>query len=647
MESGLRRHRLEILLFGVALIAASYFFQPFDLDNVSSRFLLVSSIVDHGTLYLDADKDKTIDLSVFGGHYYSSKSIGTAVLGAPVYWLLRHIPPFRDQPPLAVPQRYLVRVITTGLPFAVLALVLFRLAIQLGATARTAVWMVLAYTFGTIALVHASMFSGHQIAASFSFFAFAVLAYLRKGARFPHEIGLALAAGFFAGLAVLADYEAMFVAAVLTVYAFSAKLRMRSKLAFLFGGAVCAAVLAAYNWRCFGSVLSLSYAHLIPSSREAARHGLFGISLPQVGVLFKLLFSPSRGLVFIMPVCLFSVFGFIRMWNHRELRSETLVILSVVVGYLAINSGFYDWGGGAAYGPRHLVLMLPFLVVPMIFADLDSKRFLLAFAASAALVAPAMIGLAEMDVSIANPIVEVTMPCISQGCLSYNWGSWLGLQFPWSILPIIAVSVMLGWCALRHLAPAAQQSRMPWIETMCVCLWLGAIVVMLANVRTFPQELVTRERAKIHYNLGNALDRQGDLPEAIGHFERALQLQPDYSKARDNLAVALWQTGKSAEAVGHWEEMVRINPGYATAQYNLGFALQQLGRPEEAIAHYEQALQINPDNANAHYNLGVVLAQQGRTQEARAHLEQALRIRPDDADAQSALARLQAGQTGR
>jgi Tfp pilus assembly protein PilF len=640
VESGLKGYRLEILLFAAVLIAASYFFQPFDLDNVSSRFLLVSSIVDHRTLTLDADKDKTIDLSVFGGHYYSSKSIGTAVLGAPVYWVLRHLPPFRDQPPLAAPQRYLVRVITTGLPFAVLAVVLFRLAIQFGATARAAVWMVLAYTFGTIALVHASMFSGHQIAASFSFFGFAVLAYLRKRTNSRQEIGLALAAGFFVGLAVLADYEAMFVAVVLTVYAFSAKLRMRSKLAYLLGGAVCATVLAAYNWRCFGSVLSLSYAHLIPSVREATRQGLFGIGVPKAGILIKLLFSPSRGLLFIMPVLLFSISGFIRMWNHKELRSETWVILAVVAGYLAINAGFYDWGGGATYGPRHLVLMLPFLAVPMIFADLDSKWFLLAFAASAALVAPAMIGMAEMDVSIANPIVEVTVPGISEGCLSDNWGSWLGLQFPWSILPVIALSVVLGWCALRQLTPATQQSKMRWIEKGCVGMWLGVIAVMLVSARTSPQELVSRERAKTHYNLGNAMDRQGKLPAAIGHFERALQLQPDYAKARDNLAVALWQAGKSEEAVGQWEEMVRINPGYATAQYNLGFALQQLGKPEEAIAHYERALQINPDNASAHYNLGVVLAQQGRTQDARAHLEQALRIRPDDADAQSALAQL-------
>jgi Flp pilus assembly protein TadD len=644
MESGLKAYRLEILLSGAALIAASYFFQPFDLDNVSSRYLLVSSVVDHGTLYIDADKDKTIDLSVFDGHYYSSKSIGTAVLGAPVYWLLRHLPPFRDQPPLAVPQRYLVRVITTGLPFAVLAVVLFRLATQFGAAARTAVWMVLAYTFGTIALVHASMFSGHQIAASFSFFGFAVLAYVRRRTQSRHEIGLALAAGFFSGLAVLADYEATFVAAVLTVYAFSAKLRTRSKLAFLFGGAVCAAILAAYNWRCFGSVFSLSYAHLIPSSREVSRHGLFGISMPKLGLLFKLLFSPSRGLVFIMPVFLFSVFGFIRMWNRKELRSETLVILWVVIGYLAINSGFYDWGGGATYGPRHLVLMLPFLAVPMVFADLDSKWFLLMLAASVALVAPAIIGLAEIEVSIVNPVVEVIVPGFSQGCLSENLGIWLGLGLLWSILPVIALSIVLGCLTLRQLAPSARQPTTLWIEKACVVAWLGIIVVALVRVHTSPQELVIRERAKIHYNLGNALDRQGRLPEAIGHLERAVQFQPDYAKARDNLAVALWQTGRSEDAVGQWEETVRINPGYATAQYNLGFALQQMGRLKEATALYEQALQINPNNASAHYNLGVVLAQRGRTQEARAHLEQALRIRPDDADAQNALARLPASQ---
>ena len=66
---------------------------------------------------------------------------------------------------------------TTTLLFALLGVVMYRLAQFCGAASRQAFLMVVAYGFGSIALLHATLFSGHQIAASLSFFSFALLVH--------------------------------------------------------------------------------------------------------------------------------------------------------------------------------------------------------------------------------------------------------------------------------------------------------------------------------------------------------------------------------------------------------------------------------------------------------------------------------------
>jgi tetratricopeptide (TPR) repeat protein len=152
--------------------------------------------------------------------------------------------------------------------------------------------------------------------------------------------------------------------------------------------------------------------------------------------------------------------------------------------------------------------------------------------------------------------------------------------------------------------------------------------------------------ADAHDDLGMALGQTGKIEEAIGHFERALRLNPDSAEAHNNLGMALAQTGKIEEAIGHFEQALRITPGFAKAHNNLGIALGQTGKIGEAIAQYEQALRINPDYADAHYNLGMALAQTGKTEEAIGQYEQALRINPDSAEAHNNLG-IALGQTGK
>ena len=114
-----------------------------------------------------------------------------------------------------------------------------------------------------------------------------------------------------------------------------------------------------------------------------------------------------------------------------------------------------------------------------------------------------------------------------------------------------------------------------------------------------------------------------------------------HAEAHDTLGVQLSQAGKPSEAVGQFEQALRLYPDYPKARLNLGIALEQLGRVQEAIEQYEQALLLNPDYAKAHFNLAVVLEHHGKIPDAVQHYQQALRLNPDLADARTALARLQ------
>ena len=136
-----------------------------------------------------------------------------------------------------------------------------------------------------------------------------------------------------------------------------------------------------------------------------------------------------------------------------------------------------------------------------------------------------------------------------------------------------------------------------------------------------------------HNNLGNALIRKGSVDEAIAHYQRALQITPDSAEAHNNLGGALLQKGNVDEAIAHYQKALQINPDYAGAHNNLGNALLQRGSVDEAIAHYQRALQIAPDYAEAHNNLGGALLQKGKVDEAITHFQKALQINPDYAEA--------------
>jgi protein O-mannosyl-transferase len=126
-------------------------------------------------------------------------------------------------------------------------------------------------------------------------------------------------------------------------------------------------------------------------------------------------------------------------------------------------------------------------------------------------------------------------------------------------------------------------------------------------------------------------NRPGGLPEALVHYERALQIKPGYAEAEVNFANALAKIpGREADAEAHYEHAARGGSGYAEAWYNLGNLLAlQPARRADAVDAFAHALQLKPEFAEAHVNLANVLATApGQIPAALTHYEEALRLDP-------------------
>jgi tetratricopeptide (TPR) repeat protein len=175
------------------------------------------------------------------------------------------------------------------------------------------------------------------------------------------------------------------------------------------------------------------------------------------------------------------------------------------------------------------------------------------------------------------------------------------------------------------------------IGALMVCAWKQTTYWKSDETLWSHTLACTTDNYLAHCNLAEALLQKGRVDEAIAHYQKVLEVKPDYAQAHYDLALALRQKGRVDEAIAQYQYALQINPGYAEAHNNLAEALLQKGRVDEAITQYQKILQIKPDSANAHFNLAIALRQKGRVDEAIAQYQQALQINPDYAEAHNNL----------
>jgi tetratricopeptide (TPR) repeat protein len=114
--------------------------------------------------------------------------------------------------------------------------------------------------------------------------------------------------------------------------------------------------------------------------------------------------------------------------------------------------------------------------------------------------------------------------------------------------------------------------------------------------------------------------------DAIGAYQRVVNIDPTYAAAWNNLGLLLHRMGRHDEAATAYAAALKQDPHCCEAAYNLGSLHEDQGAIEDAIGDYRLALELSPDYADAHFNLAGALARSGRDGEAIKHWQRYLEL---------------------
>ena len=66
-----------------------------------------------------------------------------------------------------------------------------------------------------------------------------------------------------------------------------------------------------------------------------------------------------------------------------------------------------------------------------------------------------------------------------------------------------------------------------------------------------------------YYNLGCYPGERGQVDAAIAHYQKALEIKPDYAEAHNNLGAIMARRGQIDAAIAHFQKALEIKPDYA------------------------------------------------------------------------------------
>ena len=119
-----------------------------------------------------------------------------------------------------------------------------------------------------------------------------------------------------------------------------------------------------------------------------------------------------------------------------------------------------------------------------------------------------------------------------------------------------------------------------------------------------------------YHGLGTVAAKRGDYESAADFFRKANQLPPMSSHSQIPLADALINTGQIEEAVSVLTGSTATGPPSAQQETLLGQAYLQAQDFETAKIHFDRAANIDPHFSDAQYGLAVVSGRLGKSEEA-------------------------------
>ena len=320
------------------------------------HYLTAQSLVRDGDLII-ADEifampemQRTYDAVTSSGRRYSKYGLGMSLVETPFYavgLLFANIFPH-------IPADYLTMFTTSMANVIISALwviVFFRVIRSYDYAPSKTRWLTGAFAFGTMVFPYA----GYGFSESLVGLGLLISIYgLTKRKPSP------LLAGMGFGIAILTKLYMVVLLPVLLLYLRRNKWATHRVGVFLAPIAATCLLIAYHNHLRYGNIFQTGY-HL---DALAQKGGYFTFLFTQfVTAFYGLMFSTGRGLIFFLPlICLFPI-AYLKFRSSHP--NDARLFLGLILMLFVFLLPMIDWHAGSSWGPRYLLPIIPFCMLPL------------------------------------------------------------------------------------------------------------------------------------------------------------------------------------------------------------------------------------------------------------------------------------------
>jgi 4-amino-4-deoxy-L-arabinose transferase-like glycosyltransferase len=375
---------IALLLAGGMFLLYVFVSSGIDRSEGSVHYMLTQQLLLHHRLSFD-QKPALISVLAPNGRYYLMHEFGNSAWMLPTAGLADALGSLARSAGRAINGDRLARLLITFNAAAYVAAGVaagYTVATRgFGAPRRTALLGAVCVGLGSQMLAYSeNLFDG---VATGCWMALAVVAAVHARRRGGWRS--AALCGVLVGMAVITRLTAVLAVPGLLVYlAHRQPRRRRAAVAFVLALVPFAAWQLFYNAVRTGS--PLVSAEMLPVA-----HNNYGSTVTGAA---GLLFSPGKSIFIYTPLLLLAPWGAVRAW--RADRVLTLLLAWIAGTYLLFVASLQDWPGAYGWGPRHIVVVEPLLLVFVVLAFQDVRGRASQFAVGLLVVAGMALNLASI-----------------------------------------------------------------------------------------------------------------------------------------------------------------------------------------------------------------------------------------------------------
>lgn len=147
-------------------------------------------------------------------------------------------------------------------------------------------------------------------------------------------------------------------------------------------------------------------------------------------------------------------------------------------------------------------------------------------------------------------------------------------------------------------------------------------------VQTFTASIKQQPHPLAYFFTGLSHFRQNQLELALNNFQKTLDLNPEFERARVLVAMTLFKQKRIDDAVTEIQKVLHASPDNAYAHNILGSAYLAKGQFDEGMAELEKATEIDPGLVDAHLKRGIFHLAKGENIQGEADLVKAVTAAP-------------------